>query len=787
MKKLFAVLAALFLIAMTSCGSGGGGSSDGTSSTEFTPDQIEKIESAQEEIDNYVKNSNDSSISAILLGAQTKALLQPAVESAEIKDGNLIVKYKDAGQELWLFNTLEINVKDKSAEFLKIYKNDAIDSFESSLSLYKQPTGTKEAAFINALADDNVTCNKSVKDRIKNLCDVLRGSGYHVDEYNGENASPENISKLSKYSVIILFGHGGVRDNVYSVQTGKLWDSKLPKKDWMENKLFPVTVAWEGKWYKPKRFYAIGHKFWEDEYINSHFNNALFMNLACESGSSSASAFREALFSVGVIAYTGWTDNTTRSLETAYRMLISMAGGKTFKEAYECLSSDLKSQTIDGWFGNVISTLWYGPESGYSLTLQSNNSTSLPNLTPYQPAGWSDKIVVWQNGNSTVDDTTFYSDTLLNIRAAYINNGNADIASTQNYSLKFYVDDIFQNNIIECGGTTLSTNAYRDYFLGFGKLPVGTHKIKIVLDADNQITESNENDNQYTKTVTVLQNTTVPTYSISGQITLNGAGLAGVNLTLTGVNSVSTTTDSSGNYSFSSVVAGNYTITPSMNGYTFSPASISVTISITYLVGQNFTAKANSISTYSISGTIYDAYNSGITLPGNIDTGCGNVSGKSLPTILIAGKSYTSSTGAFSIAGIPAGTYVLSISWPGHKTYTNSSYHVSSNQTELSFYLDLASPLGAFAINTSTGAGGLSGNYSTTELAEGAALQACGINCSIISGYGKGTCIAYAKGPYGAGYSGGYLTLSAAEENAISCCSDKTTGCVVQMSYCNPQ
>jgi hypothetical protein len=64
-----------------------------------------------------------------------------------------------------------------------------------------------------------------------------------------------------------------------------------------------------------------------------------------------------------------------------------------------------------------------------------------------------------------------------------------------------------------------------------------------------------------------------PFYTISGQITESGVGLAGVTVTLSGSQSGLRTTDSNGNYSFELIVAGNYTVIPTTAGFTFGPAS----------------------------------------------------------------------------------------------------------------------------------------------------------------------------------------------------------------------
>ncbi|HEU4479605.1 MAG TPA: SBBP repeat-containing protein, partial [Pyrinomonadaceae bacterium] len=62
-------------------------------------------------------------------------------------------------------------------------------------------------------------------------------------------------------------------------------------------------------------------------------------------------------------------------------------------------------------------------------------------------------------------------------------------------------------------------------------------------------------------------------FTISGQISENGAGLPGVTVTLSGSQPGVRTTDSNGNYSFELAGGGNYTVTPSIVGFTFATAS----------------------------------------------------------------------------------------------------------------------------------------------------------------------------------------------------------------------
>lgn len=83
---------------------------------------------------------------------------------------------------------------------------------------------------------------------------------------------------------------------------------------------------------------------------------------------------------------------------------------------------------------------------------------------------------------------------------------------------------------------------------------------------------------------------------VSGTITSGGFGLAGVTLQY-GIGMYTATTDSSGTYSFNTSPNGSATITPSKNGYTFSPVNQTVTVSGANITGINFTATATAVST----------------------------------------------------------------------------------------------------------------------------------------------------------------------------------------------
>lgn len=103
--------------------------------------------------------------------------------------------------------------------------------------------------------------------------------------------------------------------------------------------------------------------------------------------------------------------------------------------------------------------------------------------------------------------------------------------------------------------------------------------------------------------------TTTQNYSISGSVTVYGTAQQGVSISLNTL--TTTTTDASGNYSFSGLANGNYTVTPSQTGYTFNPTSSAQTVNGANVTSANFLAlpNANGSPDTSFNGTGYAVFN----------------------------------------------------------------------------------------------------------------------------------------------------------------------------------
>jgi hypothetical protein len=127
------------------------------------------------------------------------------------------------------------------------------------------------------------------------------------------------------------------------------------------------------------------------------------------------------------------------------------------------------------------------------------------------------------------------------------------------------------------------------------------------------------------------------TYTISGTIRVNGAGLPGVSVT---DGTRSATTSASGQYTLSGAPSGAYTVTPAAAGYTFTPAARSVTVAASDQTGVDFTAAS---STYRISGRI--------TLNGSPLSGVSVAVGAATVTTDVAGY--------YEAAGLSPGSYAV--------------------------------------------------------------------------------------------------------------------------------
>jgi uncharacterized repeat protein (TIGR01451 family) len=160
--------------------------------------------------------------------------------------------------------------------------------------------------------------------------------------------------------------------------------------------------------------------------------------------------------------------------------------------------------------------------------------------------------------------------------------------------------------------------------------------------------------------------TPVPTYSISGTISPAASG-SGATITLSGAASTATSADNSGNYSFTGLANGSYTVTPTKAGFNFNPTNQTVTLNGANNSTVNFTAQA-----VSSTGVIaIDANTSKDQSPASTTVSTPSFSTVSGNELLLAfvGADYqpSQSTANVSVTGLSGG----GLTWmPARKTNT---------------------------------------------------------------------------------------------------------------------
>jgi hypothetical protein len=179
---------------------------------------------------------------------------------------------------------------------------------------------------------------------------------------------------------------------------------------------------------------------------------------------------------------------------------------------------------------------------------------------------------------------------------------------------------------------------------------------------------------------------TTPTWTISGNITPTAAG-SGASVALTGAASATATADNSGNFSFSGLANGMYTVTVTKPGYTFTPASHSVVVTDGDQTGMSFLGQT--IPTWGIAGNIAAA-----------SDGSGS-------TVLLSGPVSAATTadsgGNFTFSGLANGTYTVTPNKNGF-TFSPENRQVAVNGadvTGISFTASASAPT-ALAIDVNT-------------------------------------------------------------------------------------
>ncbi|MEI7676007.1 MAG: CARDB domain-containing protein [Bacteroidales bacterium] len=124
------------------------------------------------------------------------------------------------------------------------------------------------------------------------------------------------------------------------------------------------------------------------------------------------------------------------------------------------------------------------------------------NLSVYQPTGWSDKIILSTQGVSETSSSVIYDNQEVYLSFAVTNYGPADIPDKIVFSSQIYVDGRVVATLDISG---LLSNHYQPFNnIDIGVLSKGVHSIKLVIDSNGSINETNETDNTLTVSKTIV-------------------------------------------------------------------------------------------------------------------------------------------------------------------------------------------------------------------------------------------------------------------------------------------
>lgn len=242
------------------------------------------------------------------------------------------------------------------------------------------------------------------------------------------------------------------------------------------------------------------------------------------------------------------------------------------------------------------------------------------------------------------------------------------------------------------------TNSGWNYSGIFPTLGSGPHVLSVV--AYNQ---ANVQTTLGTRNITVVS----AGYSVNGHISSSncggGASLPGITVTISTTPTQSTLTDGNGNFSFSNIPNGTYTLTPSVIGPSslFSPATQTVNVNNS-MANTYFNATLG----YTVSGTVnYAGASTGqvyLTLSGN---NCGATLGTSIKW---------PASSSFTIQGVSAGNYTLQATMDNLGYGAQNASNPSSSAVEVS--ISNANATNASVTLTDPATVSLTGSSSAIEL-----------------------------------------------------------------------
>lgn len=191
--------------------------------------------------------------------------------------------------------------------------------------------------------------------------------------------------------------------------------------------------------------------------------------------------------------------------------LVSKSISKTYTvgSTYRTFPSfTLSGYTFQGWYTSATAGTRYYESSTVSASVtklyahwkkNEQEPTVKPDLQPYTPSNWSAPLVVSTSSTSTTDSSWFSSDDTIYVSWAAICRGG----SAGTFEIALDVDGVRKKSWTRSGGLDENYWTHIDS-CSIGRLSAGSHVIKFSIDSGSDVAESNESNNTYSKTITVI-------------------------------------------------------------------------------------------------------------------------------------------------------------------------------------------------------------------------------------------------------------------------------------------
>jgi rhamnogalacturonyl hydrolase YesR len=343
----------------------------------------------------------------------------------------------------------------------------------------------------------------------------------------------------------------------------------------------------------------------------------------CLSFAVSIHAQTESLWTTSTVP-ANTTGNDSSSVELGLRFSSNVAGSVTGARIY-CASNSSGTHTVHLWnsTGTSLGTAtlpacsgWTAVNFASSIAVTAGSTYTISYHTTEYPWNTEFFTAAVTNGNnltapanagvygygsspaypsSTWEATNYWVDVLFTPATA-----------TPTYTISGTISGIGSATVALSGAASASSVASSAGTYSFTGLANSSYTVTPSLTGytfsptSRSVTVSSANVTVPVFTATAV--VTTPTFTISGTISPSPAG-SGTTVTLSGAASATTTANSSGNYTFTGLANGSYTVTPSESGYTFTPGSQTVTLNGADLPGINFTAQAATPGSISIDTT----------------------------------------------------------------------------------------------------------------------------------------------------------------------------------------